>query len=643
MRALCVTRALLKLDPTATLLRLVLTLLVLSISPAWAADNCTSIALIDSAQRLASDVSPIAVLDSQQVILPDTLPLQLRSERVRISYGIDVSRCANASAPALWLFRVGAPYRATVDGQPMSLLSAHMLRSSELLVGHLLPSQPGIYNGRMPSLFALPPGARRVTIELQTLPYMPTGVGLARIGPTNQLLPVHVDAVDDIVAHADAASGVVLVLGAMALLLWLQRRGDRSLLWLAVACASWGLRGVAYFGHTVYVEALAYEQFNPLNVLVTSAALAMSVSYLLGSPGIRDRRNLGVVTLLCVAAVLLAAISGHGALPARALCLLTSFVIGGGIFVRIWQARARQSRLQLAVLAGGLAILVASATHDILMVTGTLGPESPSYLFWGFIAMLVAFAGISGQYIVRTLNLAERSSEELALRVHHKTHELEQSYQALRANEFAAARTQERERMVREMHDGLGAQLMTALRGIERGALGKEQVVQSLHEGLDELRLLMDSTDNTQPLQTALANWRNRWDGRLAATGLTLQWTLGDALEDIELPGDTVLQIMRVLQEAGANIVKHAQATEVAVSAGVHSEPGGGCGLVLEITDDGIGLPTFESSRPGRGIRNMRQRARLIGATLELMPRPNGLQGTTVRLHLPLPLPSPLH
>ena len=374
----------------------------------------------------------------------------------------------------------------------------------------------------------------------------------------------------------------------MALLLWLQRRGDRSLLWLAVACASWGLRGVAYFGHTVYVAALAYEQFNPLNVLLTSASLAMSVSYLLGRPGGRDRRNLGVVTLFCVAAVLLAAVSGHGALAARALCLLSSFVMGGGMFLRIWQARARQSRWQLGVLAGGLAILVASATHDILMVTGTLGPESPSYLFWGFIAMLVAFAGISGQYIVKTLNLAERSNDELAQHVRRKTHELEQSYQALRANEFSAARTQERERMVREMHDGLGAQLMTALRGMERGALGKEQIAQSLQDGLDELRLLMDTTDNTQPLQTALANWRNRWDGRLAATGLTLKWTLGDALEDIELPGDTVLQIMRVLQEAGANIVKHAQASEVAVSAVVHSEPDGGREGMTHAVEPGV-------------------------------------------------------
>ena len=77
----------------------------------------------------------------------------------------------------------------------------------------------------------------------------------------------------------------------------------------------------------------------------------------------------------------------------------------------------------------------------------------------------------------------------------------------------------------------------------------------------------MDSSDNTQPLQTALVNWHSRWDTRLAAIGLSLHWQLDDVLENLEMPGDTVLQIMRVLQEAGANIVKHAQADEAAVSA----------------------------------------------------------------------------
>jgi signal transduction histidine kinase len=151
----------------------------------------------------------------------------------------------------------------------------------------------------------------------------------------------------------------------------------------------------------------------------------------------------------------------------------------------------------------------------------------------------------------------------------------------------------------------------------------------------------MDSTDNTQALQSALANWRNRWDTRLDATGLTLQWQIDDALEGLKLPGDTVLQVMRVLQEAATNIVKHAHATHASVSATVIANAQGVRELVLEIADNGIGLNREDwregnSRVRGHGIDNMHHRAQQIGATLRLANAADGLPGAVVRLSLPL-------
>ena len=105
---------------------------------------------------------------------------------------------------------------------------------------------------------------------------------------------------------------------------------------------------------------------------------------------------------------------------------------------------------------------------------------------------------------MRALNQAEISNEVLEARVRQKSLELEHSYALLRESERASARAQERARFNREIHDGLGAQLITALRGVERGALDKQQVAQTLQEGLDELRLLMDSSDLGQSLHLSL-------------------------------------------------------------------------------------------------------------------------------------------
>ncbi|QJW83275.1 hypothetical protein HK414_00490 [Ramlibacter terrae] len=174
------------------------------------------------------------------------------------------------------------------------------------------------------------------------------------------------------------------------------------------------------------------------------------------------------------------------------------------LLVAVARRRAQLARWHVGTLFTGLGGLLFCAVHDVLVIGGQLGPMEPSYVFWGFATMLVGFAAMSGQYVVLTLNRAERSNEELEAHVRRKTAELEQSYARLRATEDEAARTQERERLLRDMHDGLGAQLMTMLRGVERDALPPPQLRQSLQDSIDELRLLMDSTDRAT---TCPARW----------------------------------------------------------------------------------------------------------------------------------------
>ena len=72
--------------------------------------------------------------------------------------------------------------------------------------------------------------------------------------------------------------------------------------------------------------------------------------------------------------------------------------------------------------------------------------------------------------------------------------------------------------------------------------------------------MMMDSADMGADLSAALAAWRNRWDNRLGAAGVQLHWHLDDALDNMALDSDALLQIMRILQEAATNVVKHSGA-----------------------------------------------------------------------------------
>ncbi|MBC7436072.1 MAG: hypothetical protein H7332_08385 [Bdellovibrionales bacterium] len=569
--------------------------------------------------------------ESAAVTLPDHLPLDLRSENVKIRYELDTRACAGAPAAALWMFRVGAPYRIEADGKPLTLLSANDLARPG--VGRAVPrgELAGVYNGRIPALFALPPGARIVRVELQTLPYLPSGLVLVTMGPTNLLLPVHINAMSSVVGFADAASGVVLVVGLMALLLWLPRWRDFSLLWLAMACALWGVRGLIYFDNTVPGEPLLFEQLNAINALLAAVTIAWAVLHLVRPVNPLHVAVMRWATALSLLAFPLAELAGRGAAGARALAQAVGTSVICWLAVQIWQRRRTLALRSFIAFTVCLAALMLGLGHDLLVVVGVLPPTSDAYLFWGFVAVLIGFALMSGEYVVLTLNRAERSNEELERRVAQKSEALESSYRQLRGSEQETARAQERERLMRDMHDGMGAQLMTALRGVERGALTPAQVAQSLQDGLDELRMLMDSTDMGQYLPGALATWRNRWDSRLSAAGVQLAWRIDDSLDGIKLANDVALQVMRILQEAATNIVKHSQAKGMALDAAVR-----GGELHIAVTDDGVGLPEAQTRPGARGLKNMHYRAAQIGATLQVSRQPPPLTGSRVWLVVPL-------
>jgi PAS domain S-box-containing protein len=105
-------------------------------------------------------------------------------------------------------------------------------------------------------------------------------------------------------------------------------------------------------------------------------------------------------------------------------------------------------------------------------------------------------------------------------------------------------------------------------------------------------------------------------------------------LEPLPSDRDRDTAVFRILQEALVNVARHAQATTASITGHVEN----GC-LVLEIVDDGVGLDAERLTSPrSLGLLGMRERARSIGATLQIEPA--GDRGTAVRLQVPVAAPS---
>ena len=197
----------------------------------------------------------------------------------------------------------------------------------------------------------------------------------------------------------------------------------------------------------------------------------------------------------------------------------------------------------------------------------------------------------------------------------------------------------ERRRLARDLHDGIG-QNLTALKhhlALLRDALAPGQELalartetaaalcaQTLDETRQLSRLLRPQVLDDLGLEAAL-RWLARTLGEPGGVRCEIQ------VDDLPtLEGDLQTLAFRVAQEALTNVVKHARASHAWIRAEVRAG-----WLRIEIDDDGQGCPP-ESIRSGigSGVGGMRERVRLHGGRFALSPRPGG--GSRVQAAVPL-------
>jgi hypothetical protein len=204
----------------------------------------------------------------------------------------------------------------------------------------------------------------------------------------------------------------------------------------------------------------------------------------------------------------------------------------------------------------------------------------------------------------------------LAARVSQKEVELAESYRTLEILARDQERAAERTRILRDMHDGVGSHISSAIRQIQSGRVSQQELLQTLRDTLDQLKLSID-TMNLPPgdVTALLANLRYRLEPRLAASDIALQWGV-DFLEPVQrLDAQAMRQLQFMVFEALSNVMQHARASMLRIEATMTPE-----GTRLSLVDNGCGFDTTAPLR--KGLLSMRERAQAIGATLQLYSAP---------------------
>jgi len=199
---------------------------------------------------------------------------------------------------------------------------------------------------------------------------------------------------------------------------------------------------------------------------------------------------------------------------------------------------------------------------------------------------------------------------------------LEHGLESLAA--YNRGKAEERGRIARDIHDNIGAQLLSALHHPHAGAKDEK-----IRESIADLRKVINETpEKAASIAETLADLRVETAERLESAGMRLAWQTAGPDETRLHPavGNTVRSIFR---EATSNAIRHSGADELAVKVGWDTG-----GMRIELRDDGRGFDSAKSVS-GNGLANIRLRVESLGGSLNLS---RGAVGTVLEARIPVPM-----
>jgi PAS domain S-box-containing protein len=214
--------------------------------------------------------------------------------------------------------------------------------------------------------------------------------------------------------------------------------------------------------------------------------------------------------------------------------------------------------------------------------------------------------------------------------------DLERTWRRLDEQESTLAILEDRERIARDTHDTVIQEVFAA--GLKLNAVASRLDMTGQADATSSVRDIAGSLDETiDRLRRTIFDIRQALPGHVADEVRTIvaDMTQGSGLEEVDvrvakkverLTPRAVEHLLSTVREAVANVVKHAQATQVSVTVRVSK---GWC--TLEVIDDGVGLSV--TGDPGFGLENMRRRSETLGGSFIAAA---DTEGTRLEWRIPL-------
>ena len=364
--------------------------------------------------------------------------------------------------------------------------------------------------------------------------------------------------------------------------------------------------------------AVAFTNFTSVAVFGTALATA-------GHPRPRWLLPLAV---LCPAISFTALSFSQRFMPLGALTgFVTLIWLFAAIIVLVREFRSTRN-VEHAVLAAALALLIWYGLVDIATISG-IHDRGFLLLPYPQALLITAVAFILFRRLAISMNGLDTANGTLRAKLLERELELAEAHAQERALAAGMAREQERQRLMRDLHDGLSGHIVSIIALAERQE--ESDIEQAAREALDDLRLVIQSLDiGSEEVPVILAYFRERATPQLRRLGIGFDWSMERMPAIAGVSPSHALALLRILQEAVTNAVKHGPARRIAITG----EPAGEGMAIITVDNDGRDMSIQDN---GNGLRNMRQRAASLGGNLMIASRPNGMRLT---LELPRKLPA---
>lgn len=558
----------------------------------------------------------------------------------RVTYRLTLPAAETTAPHALWISSVGNQAQVRVNGvivQQWGALGDAQTDAGRVGYVVLLPSS--LVNASTDS---------DLVVEATMQPLRAGGLSEVWYGPAPQMeaMLARQRLLQQYAAVAYVAS--LLLMGGLAAGLWWRQRDA------LYGCFSLA----AFFGIVRHLNQIwldvpvPWPLWGAVLAIGYGCHLALTARFVLLLIGVNPPWLVRIIHGALVAAVIIPALSFWLLAPTWwTNTLIGMQLVGIVCFAVALREAVRTHRPMAWLLVGAGGLLLLAGLHDILLVRkGLFGGSSLSLTPHAMFFLVLILAGLVVARYNRSVADHKALNDQLTERVAEREEELREAFEALRVQRHDQAVLSERQRIMREIHDGIGSQLVGLLSMVGQPQPDRAAIEEQVKIALDEMRMAVDSLQPVHSdLTTVLATLRYRLQGRLQAAGIEVVWDLADLPPISQLSPQAVLQVQRILLEAFTNVLKHARATRVVMHA--RWRDGEPPAVFLQISDNGIGLPaeSNEQASRGHGVANMRGRAGTIGASLRVESIPSG--GTCVTVEWPIlprtpmaaPSRSPLH